>query len=228
MGHYASTCSNAWRAQGSGTQALMNGVEIADYDDDHILFNFVNLTDRDSNSPSARYGSIHHQGADVSKTWILLDNQSTVNVFCNAELLKNVRKVNKVMNIKCNAGVTWTDMMGDLPGYGEVWYNKNSIANILSLSRVESKYRITYDSDNGKQFIVHKADGMVRQFRQSKNGLFYMDAKDSDEDEEGTVLINTVNENKKKYTNAAYKQATLARKLQNMIGRPLARAFLNS
>jgi hypothetical protein len=171
MGHYASTCTNAWRAQGSGTQALMSGVEIEDYEDDNISFNFANVTSTD------RYGSIHHQGAEVSKTWILLDNQSTVDVFCNSDLLKNVCKVNKIINIKCNAGVTRTDMVGDLPGYGEVWYNQNGIANILSLSRVESKYRITYDSDHGKQFVVHKAGGMVRRFKQSESGLFYMDTR---------------------------------------------------
>jgi hypothetical protein len=118
-------------------------------------------------------------------------------------------------------------MVGDLPGYGKVWYNQNGIANILSLSRVESKYRITYDSDHGKQFVIHKAGGMVRRFKQSESGLFYMDTKEAEQEKDGTVLVNTVDENKKKYTNAAYKQATLARKLQNIIGRPLARTFLN-
>jgi hypothetical protein len=227
MGHYASTCSNAWRAQGSGTQALMSGgIEISDYPDDDISFNFANVTNRQTSD--INYGSIHHQGAEVSKTWILLDNQSTVDVFCNPKLLKNVRRINKVMNIKCNAGVTRTDMIGDLPGYGQVWFNKNGIANILSLSKVEAKYRITYDSKHGKQFVVHKEDGTMRQFKQSDNGLFYMDAKELiEEEEDGTVLVNTVDENKKKYTNAAYKQAALARKLQNVIGRPSARAFLN-
>jgi hypothetical protein len=142
----------------------------------------------------------------------------------------NVRKVNKVMNIKCNAGVTRTDMVGDLPGCGEVWFNKSGIANILSLSRMEKKCRITYDSKNGKQFIVHKENGMVRRFRQSEDGLFHMDAKESDEEQDGTVLVNkveTVKGNKKNHTKAACKQATLARKLQNITGRPSARSFLN-
>ena len=99
------------------------GVEMEDYADDNVSFNFANINTRD-----AAYGSIHHQGAAVPNTWILLDNQSTVDVFCNSALLKNIRRVNKVMNIKCNAGVTRTNMMGDLPGYGEVWYNKQGIA----------------------------------------------------------------------------------------------------
>jgi hypothetical protein len=54
-----------------------------------------------------------------------------------------------------------------------------------------------------------------------------MDTKKVEQEKDGTVLVNTVDGNKKKYTNAVYKQATLARKLQNVIGRPSARTFLN-
>jgi hypothetical protein len=159
-------------------------------------------------------GVIHHQGGTpISRNWILLDNQSTVDVFCNSGLLQNTRKVNKTMNIKCNAGVTRTSWVGDLPDYGQVWYNKAGIANILSLSKVEDKYRITYDSADEKQFIVHKDDGEKRCLKKA-NGLFYLNARETS----GTVLVNTVEDNKSRYTNRDYTQATLARKLQNIIG----------
>jgi hypothetical protein len=76
------------------------------------------------------------------------------------------------MNIRCNAGVTRTSMIGDLPGYdGEVWYNPKGIANILSLSNVEKYYQVTYDSRAEKAFVVHKADGNERRFKQSEKGL---------------------------------------------------------
>jgi hypothetical protein len=59
----------------------------------------------------------------LPRDWILLDNQSTVNVFCNKELLVDVRETDRTMVIRCNAGVAQTNMMGRLPGYaGEVWY----------------------------------------------------------------------------------------------------------
>jgi hypothetical protein len=41
------------------------------------------------------------------------------------------------------------------------------------------------------------------------------------------VLVNTVDDNKSKYTNRDYSQATLARKIQNIIGRPSTKTFLH-
>jgi hypothetical protein len=52
--------------------------------------------------------------------------------------------------------------------------------------------------------------------------LFYLDAKEAS----GTVLVTTVEDSKYRHMNREYTQATLARKLQNIIGRPSARTFL--
>jgi hypothetical protein len=101
-------------------------------------------------------------------TWILLNNQSTVNVFHNEELLDNIHHGDGFMDIHCNAGVTSTNLVGDLPGYGEVWYNPNGIANILSLPRVKERgFRVTFDSKNGNKFHMHKPNGTKRVFQQS-------------------------------------------------------------
>ena len=104
-----------------------------------------------------------HVNKDIKEklpsNWILLDNQSTVDVFCNQNLLKNMRKVKGTMHIHCNSGTTSTSMMGDLPGYGNMWYSPNGIANTLSLVCVKKKYRVTFDSELNNAFIVHKKDG---------------------------------------------------------------------
>ena len=73
----------------------------------------------------------------VSKHWILLDNQSTFNVFQNRDLLTNIRDTVKQMRINWNSGITTTTLMGDLPWYGKVWLHPQGIANILSLARVK-------------------------------------------------------------------------------------------
>ena len=52
---------------------------------------------------------------------ILLDNQSTVNIFWNIMFLVNVRKTNKKLELLTNAGSTMIDKIAELPGVGTVW-----------------------------------------------------------------------------------------------------------
>jgi hypothetical protein len=171
-GHYTSNCPELEQKleqnkQESGVQMLMAGVEDGAFNE-ATSFQFL-LTDEDQGI------SLHQQrNGRVPTSWILLDNQSTVNVFSNKELLTNIRTTDRVMNIRCNACVTRTSMIGDLPGYdGEVWYNPKGIANILSLSDVEKFHQVTYDSRAGKAFVVHKANSNEPHFKQSEKGLFY-------------------------------------------------------
>jgi K+-sensing histidine kinase KdpD len=104
--------------------------------------------------------------------------------------------------------------VGELEGYGTVWYHPEGIANILSLARMEENgYHISYDSKAGNEFIVKKDNGSTHIFRPSQRGLYYMDTAMT-----GTVLINTVADNKARYTNREYSRAVLARELQQNIG----------
>jgi len=102
--------------------------------------------------------------AGIPDSWILLDSQSTVNVFKNRKLLKNIRDAKKALSLHCNAGIAMVNKIGDLPGYGTVWFYEDGIANILSLNNLKKKYRVTYDSTAYDCFEVHKADGTKRVF----------------------------------------------------------------
>jgi hypothetical protein len=80
---------------------------------------------------SSSIGLLFHQVHAIPSTWVLLDNQSTVEVFCNGSFLENIRESTDSMSIQWNAGTITTNLVGDLPAYGEVWYHPNGIANIL-------------------------------------------------------------------------------------------------
>jgi hypothetical protein len=103
------------------TDGILNnnhaGLEFAFYHDHN---NITNIKTRKSNIP---------------ESWILLDNQSTIDVFAKKELLKKIRKSEAAMTIHCTAGITRTNLIGDFPGYGTVWYHPEGITNILSPAR---------------------------------------------------------------------------------------------
>jgi hypothetical protein len=144
-GHYANECkadktikqghTNGQTGKTTGEtseQMLMDGVPNGEFDDDEVTsFNFYT----DGNRRSVTFSHIEKEGR-MPKSWILLDKQSTVDVFHNGKLLKNIRVSKGTMDIHCNAGVTTTNRVSNLPGYGTVWYHPNGIANILFLSRV--------------------------------------------------------------------------------------------
>ena len=89
----------------------------------------------------------------IKDGWILLYNQSTVNVFYDERMLHNIRKASCWMDIHCNTGKASTYLIGDLPGFGPVWYHKNAITNILSLAKVEMMKGVEHVSYNTKRYI---------------------------------------------------------------------------
>jgi hypothetical protein len=116
-------------------------------------------------------------GGRIPKSWILLDSQSTTDVYSNPNLLTNIRKVKGSLTIHTQAGKAMTTMKGTVPGYGDVWYHAKGIANILSLANVAKTRKVIFNSSNGNQFEVMKDDGTSRIFRKSEHGLYYFDMK---------------------------------------------------
>jgi hypothetical protein len=116
-------------------------------------------------------------GGRIPKDWVLLDSQSTTDAFSNPNLLTDIHEVKGSLTIHTQAGKAVTKLRGTLPGYGEVWFCPDGIANILSLARVAKSRLVTFDSTNGNQFAVTKEDGHKRVFKQSEHGLYYYDMR---------------------------------------------------
>ena len=97
------------------------------------------LKDEDRNYSNFSFYIDNRSRGGLSQTWILFDNQSIINIFCNCKLLNNTRTVDEYVTMNCNAGVTTTNQVRYLKGVGAVWYNPDGIANILSVSRMEEQ-----------------------------------------------------------------------------------------
>ncbi len=110
----------------------------------------------------------------VNKNFLLLDNQSMVNQIANPSLLKNIWTLSKPITVHCNAGVTKTDLEGELGGM-TVHHNPNSIAYVLSLKSVAEMHRVTYNSwDCRGVFMVHTPNRVV-EFKPNDRGLHCVD-----------------------------------------------------
>jgi hypothetical protein len=86
-------------------------------------------------------------------------------------------------------------LIGDLSGYGTVWYDPHAIANILSLKNVKNKYHVTYNSNEKGSFCVTKPDNTTFEFKESPSGLYYIDTIKHTH-LQGVMMVNTVSNNK--------------------------------
>ena len=112
------------------------------------------------------------------KDLILLDSDSTDTVFCNSKYMTNIRDSNTPLDILTNGGPITTKQKCTVPYLGKVWYNENSMTNIISRKDMNKKYRVTMDSKEEKAFLVHLPNKIVR-FKEHSNGLYARNPNDS-------------------------------------------------
>jgi hypothetical protein len=171
--------------------------------------------------------TFHQSRAHVNPDWILLDNQSTTDIFCNKALLTNISDSKKIILIHHNAGNRRVYQVGTLNNYWEVWNNEFAIANILSLSKVNKRYPVKYDSTSGNKFIfVQPTKDVI--FEQSPLGLYFHDMKNrAIVMTTNGCVIETVKENREGYTQREYERAEQARRALGMVGYPSPKDFQN-
>ena len=159
----------------------------------------------------------------VNRSYVLLDNQSTVNQIANPSLLANIRKTKNPITVHCNNGSSYTNLEGDL-GRMTVYHNPYGIVNVLLLKSTKAKHRVTYNSwDCDGVFKVHTKDGIV-EFKPSEKGLHYHNTSEDSSNFE-CMLVNTVRDNFEGHTKHDIAKAKESRRLQGMVGNPTDKEF---
>ena len=143
-----------------------------------------------------------HGPSGIDPAWVLLDSQLTISVFKNYDMLTNIRPSDHVLRAVTNGGFQDSTLIGDFPNLGAVWFNPDSIANILSLSHVRQVCRVTMDTGIDPSMIVHRVDGSQMNFREHPCGLFVFDPSinDSNASVSAYTMLSTVRDNKKMFT----------------------------
>jgi hypothetical protein len=104
---------------------------------------------------------------------ILLDTGATHHVFCNSALLRSIGPASRPRTLTTNAGKIHAGSSGTFPGIGEVYYDPNSVINVLSFDVLEDSpnFDVSYHKE-GKYFSVKCVkSGKVLVFRK-KFGIY--------------------------------------------------------
>jgi hypothetical protein len=98
-------------------------------------------------------------------------------VFKNRDFLSNIRPSKSTLRVHTNGGIQTSSLQGTVKNFGDVWFNTDSLANILSVAAVGKVCRITMDASVEAAMIVHrKKDRSIMKFKEYKSGLYYYDA----------------------------------------------------
>jgi hypothetical protein len=138
-------------------------------DEYHSEFTFLHVDGFSFQQTYARFNIL------IPNTWVLLDSQSTVSAFKNKNLLTNIRASPNNLRVHTNGSVQISSQKGTVKNFGYVWYNADSLANILSMAAVQKTCRITMDTSVEAAMNVHRKDGSMMKFPEYKSELYYYD-----------------------------------------------------
>ena len=177
-GHYSDKCPMSMlQCVPAPPQDVPNDRTSTDTDelsDNDLSFGFLQTGFTMTQNSDGRYNGLN-------KSWILLDTQSNIDIFCNSRLLKKIRKVSdgNHLELRSNGGTMVVQMVGDVRGYGTVWFHPDSLANILSFANVRKKFNVhmsTGPKDPNPSIIVDKSNGDVMEFKEFELGLYVHEA----------------------------------------------------
>ena len=77
------------------------------------------------------------------------------------------------MRAYSNGGYQNTNQVGEFPGMLNVWYNRDSMLNILSFRDVRENFRITMDTNKENSIRVHLLGGSTK-FMEAESGLYLL------------------------------------------------------
>jgi hypothetical protein len=120
---------------------------------------------------------------------VLLDLERTHVLFCNPKFVNNIRESPQALRMSGNGGMMRitqkADLLGLFPSHNkpaETWFSQKAITNLLSFKCLNDIYRITYNSEIEKAFIVHRSEyGMTDlRFVEHPSGLHILQQPDGD------------------------------------------------
>jgi hypothetical protein len=172
--------------------------------------------------------------SSIDPNFLLLDSQSTVNLFSNPSFIDNVQPTARPIQVHCNKDIMPTSNIADF-GSNEVYLNQDGIANVLLLHLLAKKHHITYNScDRGGVFKV-QTTGVFLEFKPTNKGLHALNLSNnpkaahvlvtSTPPNDDHLHVNTVRNNYEGFTKKQVQHACEAHRIMLMTGVPTERCF---
>ncbi len=115
----------------------------------------------------------------------------------NRDLIKDIYSTTDAIRVFSNGGHQDYSKKGTLTVFSyEVYYNPNSLVDILSLSEVSERYRVTMDTDVEPAMIVHLNNNVSHKFTKCGSGLYYTDTSQLVQSNDAYAFLSTVKSNK--------------------------------
>ena len=178
----------------------------------------------DENQPFANFGFCGVEGRHLLYLIIMLlvDNQSTVNLFWNKKYVKRVWTTDEFTTVKVNGETINTTRKSNVKVYGEVWFDEWDIINIFALKNINLNSRVTYNRNDYGLLTFHNHKIKELHFNMHKDGLNYHTINNRH-----VILVQTTSETESGYRKHHINNAKLARKLYAKVGNPHQKYFNN-
>ena len=149
----------------------------------------------------------------LKKNWIMLYNQSAVNILINPYLLCNIYPAADPVDVHSSGGTNHCDTKGTLPDFGDVLIFYNVINKILYFVLVPENYGVSYDNAVDI-FTIHTKKKVIH-FHCSQHGIYYHDCTPR---KHTTFMVHTVKGNTEGFTNLQVSDTKQAQQVYNTAG----------
>ena len=161
---------------------------------------------------------------------LMLDTGSSLEATIkDKKLLHSIRPAKEPVVMCTNAGDKFITQEGTLEGFGQAYFDKDQVANILGFKGLLKRAkRIVYDSDVEDAFKAYLNDGSVVTFQPNKIGMYVHKpskqflaataAEDSTTSAGVSHIINSVEENRKGMTQRKYDRSKFAEIVRGRFG----------
>ena len=123
---------------------------------------------------------------------IILDSGSTISLFRDKKLLKDIQFAKNSLLMLTNAGKKQITKQGNIPGFGRVWFDPSAVANLFSLSDIIRRgNRVVFDSDKANRFEIYTKNGTVIHYDLNERDLYALSKVIKSGEDEG-VCTNQV------------------------------------